>query len=104
MLGSRECAPLSGKGRLRRGRVGFPRKGVSAMAKGDDKELSNDFGAPVDSDLFSMTAGEHGPILIQDTHLTEKLAHFDRERIPERVVHAKGAGAHGLSLIHISEP
>jgi len=65
------------------------------MAKGDDKELSNDFGAPVDSDLFSVTAGEHGPILIQDTHLTEKLAHFDRERIPERVVHAKGAGAHG---------
>ncbi len=65
------------------------------MAKDDEKELTNDFGAPVDNDLFSVTAGEHGPILIQDTHLTEKLAHFDRERIPERVVHAKGAGAHG---------
>ena len=65
------------------------------MAKNDEKELTNDFGAPVDDDLFSVTAGEHGPILIQDTHLTEKLAHFDRERIPERVVHAKGAGAHG---------
>ena len=65
------------------------------MAKDDEKELTNDFGAPVDDDLFSVTAGEHGPILIQDTHLTEKLAHFDRERIPERVVHAKGAGAHG---------
>ncbi len=65
------------------------------MAKDEEKKMTTDFGAPVDSDLFSVTAGEHGPILIQDTHLTEKLAHFDRERIPERVVHAKGAGAHG---------
>ncbi len=52
-------------------------------------------GCPVDNDLNSMTAGLKGPILIQDVHLTEKLAHFDRERIPERVVHAKGAGAYG---------
>ena len=37
----------------------------------------------------------NGPILMQDTALIDKLAHFDRERIPERVVHAKGAGAHG---------
>jgi len=42
-----------------------------------------------------MTAGPRGPLLIQDFHLTDKLAHFARERIPERVVHAKGAGAHG---------
>lgn len=42
-----------------------------------------------------MTAGPGGPTLIQDVHLLEKLAHFDRERIPERVVHAKGAGAGG---------
>jgi hypothetical protein len=40
-------------------------------------------------------AGERGLELIQDAHLLEKLAHFDRERIPERVVHAKGAGAYG---------
>jgi catalase len=53
------------------------------------------FGAPVDDDQNSKTAGEKGPILMQDTHLLEKLGHFDRERIPERVVHAKGAGAHG---------
>jgi catalase len=65
------------------------------MAKEDNKEFTNNFGAPVDGDLFSVTAGERGPVLIQDTHLTEKLGHFDRERIPERVVHAKGAGAHG---------
>jgi catalase len=42
-----------------------------------------------------MTAGARGPVLMQDVHLLEKLAHFDRERIPERVVHAKGAGAGG---------
>ena len=42
-----------------------------------------------------MTAGAQGPVLVQDVHLLEKLAHFDRERIPERVVHAKGAGAYG---------
>jgi catalase len=50
---------------------------------------------PVENDLNSVTAGPQGPVLIQDVHLVEKLAHFDRERIPERVVHAKGAGAHG---------
>lgn len=61
----------------------------------DKKKLTTGFGMPVDNDLNSATAGEKGPVLIQDVHLTEKLAHFDRERIPERVVHAKGAGAHG---------
>ncbi|TGL76216.1 catalase, partial [Leptospira yasudae] len=44
-------------------------------------------------------AGPRGPLLIQDTHLIEKLAHFNRERIPERVVHAKGAGAYGTLTI-----
>ncbi|KAF9144125.1 hypothetical protein BG015_000202 [Linnemannia schmuckeri] len=52
-------------------------------------------GNPVDNNQDSMTAGEFGPILLQDFHLLDKLAHFDRERIPERVVHAKGGGAHG---------
>ena len=50
---------------------------------------------PVANDLNTETAGRKGPALIQDIHLIEKLAHFDRERIPERVVHAKGAGAYG---------
>jgi len=59
------------------------------------KTLTTGFGMPVDDDLNSMTAGPKGPVLVQDVHLIEKLAHFDRERIPERVVHAKGAGAHG---------
>jgi catalase len=59
------------------------------------KTLTTGFGAPVDNDLNSMTAGPKGPVLVQDVHLIDKLSHFDRERIPERVVHAKGAGAHG---------
>jgi catalase len=62
---------------------------------GEKKTLTTGFGMPVDDDINSMTAGPKGPALIQDVHLLEKLAHFDRERIPERVVHAKGAGAHG---------
>lgn len=43
----------------------------------------------------SLKAGERGPTLLQDHHLREKITHFDHERIPERVVHARGAGAHG---------
>ena len=61
----------------------------------DEKTLTTGFGMPVDNDLNSLTAGAKGPLLVQDVLLIEKLAHFDRERIPERVVHAKGAGAHG---------
>jgi catalase len=52
-------------------------------------------GAPVTDNQNSRTAGPAGPVLIEDHHLIEKLAHFDRERIPERVVHAKGSGAYG---------
>jgi catalase len=49
----------------------------------------------VDDNQNSITVGVGGPVALQDTHLIDKLAKFDRERIPERVVHAKGAGAHG---------
>ncbi|TYR78893.1 catalase [Priestia megaterium] len=59
------------------------------------KNLTTSWGAPVGDNQNSMTAGYRGPTLIQDVHLLEKLAHFNRERVPERVVHAKGAGAHG---------
>ncbi len=58
--------------------------------------LSTAFGIPVGDDQNSLTAGKRGPVLMQDVHLLEKLGHFDRERIPERVVHAKGAGAYGV--------
>ncbi len=56
-------------------------------------------GAPIEDNQNSITAGERGPILMQDVHLMEKLATFARERIPERVVHAKGAGAYGTFTV-----
>lgn len=59
------------------------------------KTLTTSNGRPVDDNQNSMTAGEYGPVTLDDIHLIDKLAHFDRERIPERAVHAKGAGAHG---------
>ncbi|KAF5353878.1 hypothetical protein D9756_007309 [Leucocoprinus leucothites] len=52
-------------------------------------------GAPVNEPYSAQRAGLHGPLLLQDFHHIDLLAHFDRERIPERVVHARGAGAHG---------
>ncbi|HEY3425943.1 MAG TPA: catalase [Negativicutes bacterium] len=65
------------------------------MSTNKDKTLTTNLGNPVFEDQFSLATGKVGPTLLQDTHLIEKLAHFDRERIPERVVHAKGTGAHG---------
>lgn len=65
------------------------------MSNNQKNHLTTSWGAPVGDNQNSMTAGLRGPTLIQDVHLLEKLAHFNRERVPERVVHAKGAGAHG---------
>ena len=65
------------------------------MANNDRKRMTTSSGAPVGDNQNSITAGQRGPTLIQDVHFLEKMAHFDRERIPERVVHAKGAGAFG---------
>jgi len=59
-------------------------------------KLTTEAGAPVADNQHSQTAGPSGPVLIQDHHLIEKLAHFNRERIPERVVHARGSGAYGV--------
>ncbi|HTJ27475.1 MAG TPA: catalase [Candidatus Limnocylindria bacterium] len=59
------------------------------------KTLTDNFGAPVGDNQNSLTAGAGGPTLLADHHLIEKLAHFNRERVPERIVHAKGGGAFG---------
>ncbi|GLS06086.1 catalase [Chitiniphilus shinanonensis] len=61
----------------------------------DKPILTTNFGQPVADNQNTQTAGPRGPALLQDVHLVEKLAHFNRERVPERVVHAKGSGAHG---------
>jgi catalase len=63
--------------------------------------LTSTAGAPVADNQNALTAGPRGPVLLQDYHLIEKLAHQNRERIPERVVHAKGWGAFGtLTITH----
>jgi len=65
------------------------------------KRLTTTAGAPIADNQNSETAGPRGPVLLQDWQLIEKLAHQNRERIPERVVHAKGWGAHGtLTVTH----
>ena len=61
--------------------------------------LTTTAGAPVADNQNSITAGARGPVLLQDYQLLEKLAHQNRERIPERVVHAKGWGAHGTFTV-----
>ncbi|MCW8090969.1 catalase [Alteromonas sp. ASW11-130] len=61
----------------------------------DDQVMTTAQGCPVSDDQNSLRAGERGPGLIEDHVLREKLFHFDHERIPERVVHARGYGAHG---------
>jgi catalase len=63
----------------------------------DDKKkiMTTDAGRPVGDNQNSLTVGPRGPVVFEDHLLFEKMAHFNRERIPERVVHAKGSGAHG---------
>ncbi|MCU1326854.1 MAG: katE [Bryobacterales bacterium] len=58
--------------------------------------LTTQHGTPVADDQNSLKAGARGPTLLEDFHLREKIFHFDHERIPERVVHARGFGAHGF--------
>ena len=65
------------------------------------KILTTSAGIPIGDNQNSITAGPRGPLLVQDWQLFEKHAHFNRERIPERIVHAKGSGAYGtLTITH----
>ncbi len=66
---------------------------------GNSKRLTNNVGAPVGDNQNVMTAGPRGPMLLQDVWYLEKLAHFDREVIPERRMHAKGSGAYGVFTV-----
>jgi catalase len=66
---------------------------------GDHEQVprtTTDSGIPVASDEHSLTVGPNGPTVLHDHYLVQKMQHFNRERIPERVVHAKGGGAHGF--------
>ncbi|MET9434949.1 catalase [Streptomyces sp. NPDC006551] len=78
--------------------------GPTGQATGEDPArsaqsgsyLTTAQGARLYESDHSLKAGPRGPVLLQDHHLREKITHFDHERIPERVVHARGAGAHGV--------
>ncbi|MBS7231530.1 catalase [Flavobacterium psychroterrae] len=63
---------------------------------GTNKFLTTDQGVKINDDNNSLKAGERGPSLLEDFILREKITHFDHERIPERIVHARGSGAHGF--------
>ncbi|MBO0768307.1 MAG: catalase, partial [Solirubrobacterales bacterium] len=67
----------------------------AARVRSEQGALSTDQGVKVDHTDDSLSAGARGPTLLEDFHFREKLTAFDHERIPERVVHARGAGAYG---------
>lgn len=69
------------------------------MSEDKNNNLTNSVGAPVSDNSNSLTAGARGPMLLQDTWFLEKMAHFDREVIPERRMHAKGSGAYGTFTV-----
>ena len=69
------------------------------MADDNRPTMTTSAGAPIADNQNSLSAGPRGPLLLQDYQLLEKLAHQNRERIPERPVHAKGWGAHGTLTI-----
>src|SRR5271154_6199633 len=66
------------------------------VAGGDVPVLTTQQGIPVSDDQNSLRMGARGPAALEDFHFREKIFHFDHERIPERVVHARGFGAHGF--------
>ncbi|MDF0489629.1 catalase [Sphingomonas sp. H39-1-10] len=66
------------------------------QASGDAPVLTTNHGVPVSDNQNSLRSGERGPTLLEDFVLREKIFHFDHERIPERIVHARGSGAHGV--------
>src|SRR5690606_41853744 len=68
-----------------------------------NKALTTDQGVLVEDTDNSLKAGSRGPIIMDDFHFREKITHFDHERIPERVVHARGSGAHGYFQVYESE-
>ncbi|MDF7819293.1 catalase HPII [Runella sp. MFBS21] len=69
---------------------------------GQDKFLTTNQGVKINDNQNSLKAGERGPSLLEDFILREKITHFDHERIPERVVHARGEGAHGYFQVYES--
>src|SRR5215470_7498090 len=95
MAGSTELDKLNparmADANIRRGHGGETHQ----VAEGEIPTLTTQQGVPVADDQNSLKIGARGPTLLEDFHFREKIFHFDHERIPERVVHARGYGAHG---------
>src|SRR5690625_2081576 len=75
---------------------------------GPGKKLTSDAGLKISNDRWTLRAGQRGPTLFQDFHFYKKQSHFSRERIPEKVVHARGFGVHGVfectkSMKHVTK-
>ncbi|MGW6427600.1 catalase [Nocardia sp. NPDC055053] len=79
-----------------RGPTGAPIAGDASIRAQQGGALTTAQGLPTADTDHALKAGPRGPVLLQDIHLREKITHFDHERIPERVVHARGAAAHGV--------
>ena len=65
-----------------------------------DQFLTTNHGLRISDDHNSLKAGNRGPTLLEDFHFREKMTHFDHERIPERIVHARGSAAHGVFKVY----
>ena len=81
-----------------------PKARALAMVREDSAGtiLTTNQGLPLENDQDTLKAGDRGPSLLEDFHFREKITHFDHERIPERVVHARGSGAHGYFQVYES--
>lgn len=75
---------------------------LAAATTVDDRPLTTNIGQPITDDQNSLRAGSRGPTLLEDFVLREKIQHFDHERIPERIVHARGVAAHGYFQVYES--
>ena len=79
------------------GRIHGPQQ---PLEKGEQAFLTANQGCPVAHNQKQLTAGPHGGTLVEDFIFREKITHFDHERMPERVVHARGSGAHGVFRVY----
>ncbi len=75
----------------------------SAREQSEGQYLTTNQGLRINHTDDSLKAGERGPTLLEDFHFREKITHFDHERIPERVVHARGSAAHGYFQVYESQ-
>src|SRR5690606_13466049 len=70
------------------------------IEESDGQKMTTNQGLKVNDDNHSLKAGDRGATLLEDFILREKITHFDHERIPERIVHARGSGAHGVFKVY----